>query len=329
MGAGPVGGTRARPPGQMGGRAHRGVRQRDPRSRQSYDGASGARRDRAIYRARRFDGGQSRRLFVRERPGQLDQFAGDPVSLRRRNLIAEWSIADAIPPISMTRRRRRASLSSRPVAAAARGRLRGLGIGCFLETARGQRGCRNPDGRVSLLLGTQSNGQGHETSYPQIPAMLLGLPIEAFRLVQADTRAVNDGAGHGGARTMHQGGAALVKAAEAVIEKGRPIAAALLQADITEVAFSGGRFTVRGDGTRDRPSRVSPCRDRARRPPRQFRWGQGARSRQLCLQHFGRLHLSERLPHRRRRNRPGDRICYHRAVYCGRRLRAPDQPEAD
>src|SRR6202011_4402889 len=104
----------------------------------------------------------------------------------------------------------------------------------------------DPDGRVSLILGTQSNGQGHETSYPQIAASLLGLPLERFRLVQADTRLVQRGAGHGGARSMHQGGTALVKGAQMVIEKGRRIAAGLLQADSAGLVFAEGRFTVPG-----------------------------------------------------------------------------------
>ena len=104
----------------------------------------------------------------------------------------------------------------------------------------------DPDGTICLVLGTQSNGQGHETSYPQIASRLLGLPIDSFRLVQADTRVVKTGAGHGGARSMHQGGTALVKAAEKIIEKGCAIAAVLLQADIAEVAFAAGRFTVKG-----------------------------------------------------------------------------------
>jgi len=133
----------------------------------------------------------------------------------------------------------------------ARGQLRGLGVGCFLETARGTPNEAaeirfDPDGRVSLILGTQSNGQGHETSYPQIAASLLGLPPEKFRLIQADTRLVQRGAGHGGARSMHQGGTALAKAAQMVIEKGRKVAAGLLQADSAEIVFAEGRFTVPG-----------------------------------------------------------------------------------
>ncbi len=121
---------------------------------------------------------------------------------------------------------RSAALPSGARQAAARGRLRGLGIACFLETSRGTPGERaeirfEPDGQVALVLGTQSNGQGHETSYAQIAADLLGLPIDAFRYVQADTREVKSGNGHGGARSMHMGGAALHQAAQMVIAKGR------------------------------------------------------------------------------------------------------------
>ena len=148
---------------------------------------------------------------------------------------------------------------SRPISPPAGPRRRpaggcaGSGSAAFLETARGtpNEGAEirfDGDGRVTLVLGTQSNGQGHETSYPQIASALLGLPLDAFRLVQADTRTVRSGAGHGGARSMHQGGAALVRAVEAVIDKGRSAAAHLLQADPGEVEFSAGRFVVRGSG---------------------------------------------------------------------------------
>ncbi|MGH7036956.1 MAG: xanthine dehydrogenase family protein molybdopterin-binding subunit, partial [Stellaceae bacterium] len=139
--------------------------------------------------------------------------------------------------------------ATRRRAAAERGRLRGLGIACFLETSRGTPGeraeiCFEPDGRVALVLGTQSNGQGHETSYAQIAADLLGLPIGTFRFVQADTLAVKSGNGHGGARSMHMGGAALYLAAQMVLSKGRALAAHLLQAEANDVGFAAGRFTV-------------------------------------------------------------------------------------
>jgi carbon-monoxide dehydrogenase large subunit len=103
---------------------------------------------------------------------------------------------------------------------------------------------------VALLVGTQSNGMGHETTYPQIAADLLGLPIETFRYVQADTGAVRDGNGHGGARSMHMGGTALCKAAEVMLAKGARMAARLLQASPAQVTFAGGRFVVRDDPSR-------------------------------------------------------------------------------
>ena len=186
----------------------------------------------------------------------------DPASLRRRNMISGFPYSS---PLGMTidcgrftanldealARARDAAFMARRADAAARGRSRGLGIGCFLETARGTPNEAaeirfDPDGRVSLILGTQSNGQGHETSYPQIAASLFGLSADKFRLVQADTRAVQRGTGHGGARSMHQGGSALLKATQMVVEKGRKVAAHLLQADIAEVVFAEGRYTVPG-----------------------------------------------------------------------------------
>ena len=190
------------------------------------------------------------------------RIGSDPVSFRRRNMIAGFPYRSALGMTidcgrfganldDAVAQARDADFATRRADAASRGRLRGLGVGCFLETARGAPNEAaeirfDPDGSVSLILGTQSNGQGHETSYPQIAASLLGLPLESFRLVQADTRLVPRGAGHGGARSMHQGGTALVKAAQNVIEKGRGIAAGLLQADSAEIVFVGGRFTVPG-----------------------------------------------------------------------------------
>ena len=104
------------------------------------------------------------------------------------------------------------------------------------------------DGTVTVAVGTESNGQGHETAFAQIAAERLGVPMSAIRYVQADTRAVKSGAGHGGARSMHMGGAAVVKAIDAALAKARRLAAHLLQAREGELAFAGGRFEVRGSG---------------------------------------------------------------------------------
>ncbi len=207
----------------------------------------------------------------------------DPAALRRRNLINRFPYRSGLGVTidcgrfaanldEMAQRLLRDGFPVRRRAAAERGRLRGLGIACFLETSRGTPGERaeirfEPDGRVALAIGTQSNGQGHETSFPQIAADLLGLPIAAFRFVQADTRVVESGNGHGGARSMHMGGTALYLAAQMVISKGRALAAHLLQADASEVSFGAGRFTV-GGGERgiDLLALVEAARDPANLP---------------------------------------------------------------
>jgi carbon-monoxide dehydrogenase large subunit len=191
------------------------------------------------------------------------RLAVDPVALRQRNLISRFPYRSGLGVTidcgrfaanldEMAQRLPADGFAARRRAAAERGKLRGLGIACFLETSRGTPGERaeirfEADSRIALVLGTQSNGQGHETSFPQIAADLLGIPVAAFRFVQADTRAVRSGNGHGGARSMHMGGTALYLAAQMVLSKGRAIAAHLLQADASEVNFSAGRFTVGGE----------------------------------------------------------------------------------
>ena len=123
------------------------------------------------------------------------------------------------------------------------------------------------DGMVDLAIGTQSNGQGHETSFPQFAAQWLGLPEARFRLVQADTDAVPFGNGHGGARSLHVGGTALVMAMEAVLEKARRLAAHLLQAAPEALDFAAGAFRVRGSERGiDLPALAVAARDPAQLP---------------------------------------------------------------
>jgi carbon-monoxide dehydrogenase large subunit len=190
----------------------------------------------------------------------------DPVALRRRNLVAAFPyrkalgsvidcgrFADNVDPAMIAADH--AGFAARRDAARAQGRLRGIGVTCFMETARGapNEGAEirfDADGRVALLIGTQSNGMGHETTYPQIAADLLGLPMDSFRYVQADTARIPAGNGHGGARSMHMGGAALCKAVDVLLEKALVIAARLLQAAPAQVEFTAGRFVVRDDPSR-------------------------------------------------------------------------------
>jgi aerobic carbon-monoxide dehydrogenase large subunit len=184
----------------------------------------------------------------------------DPIVLRRRNLIATFPYQKALGTTvdcgrfaanidDVLGHADHASYPQRQAASAANNRLRGIGIACFLETARGapNEGAEirfGDDDIVTLLVGTQSNGQGHETSYPQIAADLLGLPLTQFRYLQADTAEIPEGNGHGGARSMHMGGAALHNATQQVIEKGKPVAAKLLQAQPDEITFAAGRYTA-------------------------------------------------------------------------------------
>jgi len=186
----------------------------------------------------------------------------DPASLRRENLIAAFPHRTAMGMAidsggfvdNLDRAVLRAGLAAfetRRAEARARGKLRGIGVACFLETSRGapNEGAEvrfESDGTVMVAVGTESNGQGHETAFAQIAADRLGVPMDAIRYVQADTRAVKSGAGHGGARSMHMGGAAVVKAIDATLAKARQLAAHLLQATESELAFAGGSFSVRG-----------------------------------------------------------------------------------
>jgi aerobic carbon-monoxide dehydrogenase large subunit len=187
----------------------------------------------------------------------------DPVLLRKANIVRAFPYRNAAGTEidsgrfeenlkEATARAGYASFAARRAEARADGRLLGIGVGCYLETARGaveeNAAIRFAnDGTVALLLGTQSNGQGHETSFPQIAAKLLGLPVEAFRLVQADTERVPEGHGHGGARSMHMGGTALVYAAEQVIARGAAVAAHLMQTERERIRFTGGEFHRDGD----------------------------------------------------------------------------------
>ncbi len=143
----------------------------------------------------------------------------------------------------------RNGFSDRRAESKTRARLRGLGITCFLETSRGppQEGAAirfTAEGRIEIIPGTESHGQGHETAFTQIAATALGVAPERIDYVQADTRKVRIGYGHGGARSMHMGGGALMAAIGEVLAKGRAHAARLLQANPDHVHFEQGRFDI-------------------------------------------------------------------------------------
>ncbi|MFZ0423280.1 MAG: xanthine dehydrogenase family protein molybdopterin-binding subunit [Xanthobacteraceae bacterium] len=130
------------------------------------------------------------------------------------------------------------------------GKLRGRGIAYFLEEAavfNDRMVMRfDPSGMLTILAGTHSHGQGHETVYAQMASEWLGVPFESIRFVQGDTDAVPIGRGSYGSRSMHVGGNALKKAADNIIEKAKPMAAMMLEAAAGDLEFKDGSFRIVG-----------------------------------------------------------------------------------
>jgi carbon-monoxide dehydrogenase large subunit len=103
-----------------------------------------------------------------------------------------------------------------------------------------------PTGKVEVITGASAHGQGHETAFSQIVADRLGVPFEDVEILHGDTQIVPRGLDTYGSRSLVVGGEALVRAADKVVEKAKPIAAHLLEANPDDLDFAGGRFTVRG-----------------------------------------------------------------------------------
>ena len=132
-----------------------------------------------------------------------------------------------------------------------RGMLRGIGVINAIEQAAGMldEGAEirfDPSGGCTVLMGLHSHGQGHETVFRQLLADQLGLEFEQIRYVQGDTDLVAYGHGTGGSRGSGLGSAALSKAADMIIEKGKRITAATLEASVGDVGFTDGRFSIAG-----------------------------------------------------------------------------------
>jgi carbon-monoxide dehydrogenase large subunit len=154
-----------------------------------------------------------------------------------------------------------------------RGKLRGIGLGYFIEASGGQpfewaRVALTPEGRAKLTVGTFSHGQGHETAFAQILSEKLGLPFDAIDLIQGDSDVVVKGAGTGGSRSSQMGGVATSRAAALVIEKAKRIAAHLLEAGVADIEFLNGRFSVAGtDIATGWREVIAAAHDPARLPP--------------------------------------------------------------
>ncbi len=158
--------------------------------------------------------------------------------------------------------------AARRAGSEAAGRLRGLGIACFVESSgvapsrlAGAMGARvgffesaeirvDREGGVQALLGTHNHGQGHATSYAQILAARFGVALDRVEIVEGDTGAVPFGTGTFGSRSIAVGGSALCRAADRVLDKAGAIAAHMLEAPPDDIAFEDGAFAVAGTDRR-------------------------------------------------------------------------------
>jgi aerobic carbon-monoxide dehydrogenase large subunit len=132
-----------------------------------------------------------------------------------------------------------------------RGRLRGIGVGSYLEVTappnKEMGGIRfEADGTVTIITGTLDYGQGHASPFAQVLSERLGIPFDRIRLLQGDSDELLAGGGTGGSRSMYASGTAIVEAAQKVVERGREIAGAVLEAAAADIEFRNGRFVIAG-----------------------------------------------------------------------------------
>jgi len=206
-----------------------------------------------------------------------DELGLDPAEIRRKNFIPasafpyqtpvalQYDIGDydatldsALAAIDYD------GFEARRKEAAARGRYRGIGLSTYIEACGiapsqvvGSLGARaglyesaqvrvHPTGSVSVFTGSHSHGQGHETTFAQLVAETLGVDYDKVDIVHGDTSKIAFGMGTYGSRSLAVGGSAIMKSLHKVIDKGRRIAAHLLEASESDIEFAGGRYTVKG-----------------------------------------------------------------------------------
>jgi carbon-monoxide dehydrogenase large subunit len=131
------------------------------------------------------------------------------------------------------------------------GKLRGLGVACFVETTAAMTqemgGIHfNADGTVTIVTGTLDYGQGHASAFAQVLVEKLGVPFERIHLVQGDSDQLVTGGGTGGSRSAMLSGTAIIQASAKVVEQGKQIAAQVLEASAGDIEFHSGRFTIAG-----------------------------------------------------------------------------------
>lgn len=134
---------------------------------------------------------------------------------------------------------------------AKKGQLRGIGLCYYVEICSAMGGENTyirfeQNGRVTVLMGTQASGQGHETSYGQMIAAELGVDLARIDVIQGDSRLVPTGEGTGGSRSMAIGGSSLFRSVTSLIASGRQMAAELLEASPADIEFDTGEYCIAG-----------------------------------------------------------------------------------
>ena len=192
----------------------------------------------------------------------------DPVALRRKNLIPPsampfktglvftYDSGDFARGMEMALSLAdHAGFEKRRVEARQRGKLRGLGLANAIEVAGGPYTSVNPDtasirvnpdGSVIVFTGSTSMGQGNETAYAQIVCERLGVPPAQIQVLWGDSDALDAGRGNGGSGALTVGGSAVTRASEKIVERGRRIAARMVEAAPEDIQLRDGRFTVAG-----------------------------------------------------------------------------------
>ena len=221
----------------------------------------------AVYRS----AGRPEAIYMIERLIDLaaDQCGFDRVELRRHNLIRSDTMPftngvgvtydsgdyaacmdEALDAADWT------GFAARKVETTARGLCRGIGVANYIEVTSGIPREKaelkvSPDGTVELVVGTMSSGQGHETSFPQLICDWLQIPFQKVRFIANDTDRVSVGGGSHSGRSMRLVSIAAGEAVDALIAKGKAIAAHVLQATEKDIAFAEGAFTAPGGGSLD------------------------------------------------------------------------------
>tara|TARA_R110002049_G_scaffold10127_2_gene50212 strand:- start:3084 stop:5459 length:2376 start_codon:yes stop_codon:yes gene_type:complete len=199
----------------------------------------------------------------------------DPIALRRQNFITEFPYATPVAVEydtgdyhatmdKMEELADHAGFAARRKQSEAKGRLRGFGVNCYIEACGiapsnlvGQLGARaglyesatvrvNATGGLVVMTGSHSHGQGHETSFAQVVADMIGLDEGMVDIVHGDTAKVPMGMGTYGSRSLAVGGSAIVRATEKIIAKAKKIASHLLEASESDIELKDGAFSVAG-----------------------------------------------------------------------------------